>query len=241
MRSILASKTAGQLDTRKNVQMFAVIKSGGKQYKVAKDDVIRVEKLDAEEGATVNLNEVLMVGDVKSQTVGAPLVDGAGRIGNGPRANAGPQDHRLQEQRRQNYRRRNGHRQHLTVLRIDDILTGGKKKAAAKKKAAPKKEAAPAEDAPTAESEKEQYAMAHKKAGGSSRNGRDTIGKRLGVKKFEAKWSFRNILVRQRGTKFHPGDNVGMGKDHTLSALTAGQVKFHKTRSRTTISVEPAA
>ena len=68
---------AGQLDTRKNVLMFAVIKSGGKQYKVAKDDVIRVEKLDAEEGATVNLNEVLMVGDDKSQTVGAPLVDGA--------------------------------------------------------------------------------------------------------------------------------------------------------------------
>ncbi|MEC8203776.1 MAG: 50S ribosomal protein L21, partial [Pseudomonadota bacterium] len=66
---------AGQLDTRENVLMFAVIKSGGKQYKVAKDDVIRVEKLDAEEGATVNLNEVLMVGDDMSQTVGAPLVD----------------------------------------------------------------------------------------------------------------------------------------------------------------------
>ena len=84
--------------------------------------------------------------------------------------------------------------------------------------------------------------MAHKKAGGSSRNGRDTIGKRLGVKKFGGEVVIPgNILVRQRGTKFHPGDNVGMGKDHTLFALTAGQVKFHKTRSRTTISVEPAA
>ena len=84
--------------------------------------------------------------------------------------------------------------------------------------------------------------MAHKKAGGSSRNGRDTIGKRLGVKKFGGETVIPgNILVRQRGTKFHPGDNVGMGKDHTLFALTAGQVKFHKTRSRTTISVEPAA
>ena len=82
--------------------------------------------------------------------------------------------------------------------------------------------------------------MAHKKAGGSSRNGRDTIGKRLGVKKFGGEAVIPgNILVRQRGTKFHPGDNVGMGKDHTLFALTAGQVKFHKTRSRTTISVEP--
>tara|TARA_B100000676_G_C18081711_1_gene851748 strand:+ start:635 stop:889 length:255 start_codon:yes stop_codon:yes gene_type:complete len=84
--------------------------------------------------------------------------------------------------------------------------------------------------------------MAHKKAGGSSRNGRDTIGKRLGVKKFGGEVVIPgNILVRQRGTKFHPGDNVGMGKDHTLFALVEGQVKFHKTRSRTTISVAPAA
>ncbi len=135
--------------------MFAVIKSGGKQYKVAKDDVIRVEKLDAEEGATVNLNEVLMVGDVKSQTVGAPLVDGAAVSATVLEQMRDRKIIVFKKQRRQNYRRRNGHRQHLTVLRIDDILTGGKKKAAAKKKAAPKKEAAPAEDAPAAESEKE--------------------------------------------------------------------------------------
>ena len=84
--------------------------------------------------------------------------------------------------------------------------------------------------------------MAHKKAGGSSRNGRDTIGKRLGVKKYGGEPVIPgNILVRQRGTKFHPGDNVGMGKDHTLFALSEGQVKFHKTRSRTTISVVPTA
>ena len=84
--------------------------------------------------------------------------------------------------------------------------------------------------------------MAHKKAGGSSRNGRDTIGRRLGVKKYGGESVIPgNILVRQRGTKFHPGDNVGMGRDHTLFALVDGQVKFHKTRARTTISVEPAA
>lgn len=84
--------------------------------------------------------------------------------------------------------------------------------------------------------------MAHKKAGGSSRNGRDTIGRRLGVKKYGGEVVIPgNILVRQRGTKFHPGNNVGMGKDHTLFALVEGQVKFHKTRSRTTISVEPTA
>ncbi len=71
--------------------------------------------------------------------------------------------------------------------------------------------------------------MAHKKAGGSSRNGRDSIGRRLGVKKFGGEQVLAgNILVRQRGTKWYPGENVGMGKDHTLFALIEGQVKFSK-------------
>ena len=69
--------------------------------------------------------------------------------------------------------------------------------------------------------------MAHKKAGGSSRNGRDSAGRRLGVKKFGGQIVIPgNIIVRQRGTKWHPGDNVGLGKDHTLFALTDGQVAF---------------
>ena len=84
--------------------------------------------------------------------------------------------------------------------------------------------------------------MAHKKAGGSSRNGRDTAGRRLGVKKYGGQNVIAgNIIVRQRGTKVHPGENVGMGKDHTLFALSRGNVKFHKLRNRTTVSVEPAA
>jgi large subunit ribosomal protein L27 len=70
--------------------------------------------------------------------------------------------------------------------------------------------------------------MAHKKAGGSSRNGRDSQSKRLGVKKFGGQAAVAgNILVRQRGTKFYPGVNVGIGKDHTLFALTDGRVRFH--------------
>ena len=69
--------------------------------------------------------------------------------------------------------------------------------------------------------------MAHKKAGGSSRNGRDSAGRRLGVKKSGGQRVIPgNIIVRQRGTKWHPGDNVGLGKDHTLFALTDGQVAF---------------
>jgi large subunit ribosomal protein L27 len=85
--------------------------------------------------------------------------------------------------------------------------------------------------------------MAHKKAGGSSRNGRDSPGQRLGVKKFGGQIVVAgNILVRQRGTKFHPGDHVGMGRDHTLFSLVDGSVKFHRgLGGRTFISVIPPA
>lgn len=84
--------------------------------------------------------------------------------------------------------------------------------------------------------------MAHKKAGGSSRNGRDTIGKRLGVKKFGGETvRAGNILVRQRGTKWHPGTGVGLGKDYTIFATVDGHVKFRKGfKDRVFVSVEPA-
>lgn len=83
--------------------------------------------------------------------------------------------------------------------------------------------------------------MATKKAGGSSRNGRDSAGRRLGVKKSGGQVVIAgNIIVRQRGTKFHPGNNVGIGKDHTIFATKDGKVSFKKTRTRTFISVVPA-
>ena len=84
--------------------------------------------------------------------------------------------------------------------------------------------------------------MAHKKAGGSSRNGRDTEGRRLGVKKFGGQIVLPgNIIIRQRGTKYYPGKNVGMGKDHTLFALVDGTVVFGRNkRQKITVSVEPA-
>lgn len=84
--------------------------------------------------------------------------------------------------------------------------------------------------------------MAHKKAGGSSRNGRDSIGKRLGVKKFGGESVIPgNIIVRQRGTKWHPGEGVGMGKDHTIFATVEGKVEFKTKRNdRTYISVVAA-
>lgn len=84
--------------------------------------------------------------------------------------------------------------------------------------------------------------MAHKKAGGSSKNGRDTAGKRLGVKKFGGQDVIAgNIIMRQRGTKVHPGQNVGMGKDHTLFALVDGTVSFSKGyKGRSFVAVDQA-
>ncbi|MGR3660219.1 MAG: 50S ribosomal protein L27 [Paracoccaceae bacterium] len=85
--------------------------------------------------------------------------------------------------------------------------------------------------------------MAHKKAGGSTRNGRDSAGRRLGVKLFGGQLAIPgNIIVRQRGTKWWPGEGVGMGRDHTIFAKTEGHVTFHKgLKGRTFISVLPAA
>ncbi len=84
--------------------------------------------------------------------------------------------------------------------------------------------------------------MAHKKAGGSSRNGRDSHSKRLGVKRFGGETVVPgNIIVRQRGTQWHPGDNVGMGTDHTLFAVAEGKVEFRTRRKgRVFVSVRPA-
>ena len=86
--------------------------------------------------------------------------------------------------------------------------------------------------------------MAHKKAGGSSRNGRDSAGRRLGIKKFGGEQVVPgNIIVRQRGTKWHPGRNVGLGKDHTIYALVEGHVAFKKNGprgKRTEVSVQPS-
>ncbi|MEH6753427.1 MAG: 50S ribosomal protein L27 [Alphaproteobacteria bacterium] len=84
--------------------------------------------------------------------------------------------------------------------------------------------------------------MAHKKAGGSSRNGRDSAGRRLGVKKYGGEEVISgNIIIRQRGTKYHPGENVGIGKDHTIFAVVEGKVEFSRRRGgRTFVSVVPA-
>lgn len=132
--------------------MFAVVKTGGKQYRVAANDVIAVEKLEAEPGATVELTDVLMVGDDAAQTAGTPLVAGAMVAAEVVKQTRAKKVVVFKKMRRKDYRRTLGHKQHLTVLRITEILTDGKKptkraaaktetKTEAKPAAAPKDEA----------------------------------------------------------------------------------------------------
>ncbi|KJS20969.1 MAG: 50S ribosomal protein L21 [Hoeflea sp. BRH_c9] len=130
--------------------MFAVIKTGGKQYRVAANDVLTIEKLEGAAGDTVEFNEILMVGEGAGATVGAPLVEGAMVVAEVVEQGRARKVIAFKKRRRQNSKRMRGHRQHQTVVKIIDILTGGakpSKKAAAKKEAAPKVEAPKAETA----------------------------------------------------------------------------------------------
>jgi large subunit ribosomal protein L21 len=109
--------------------MYAVLKTGGKQYKVAQNDIIIVEKLAAEAGSTIDLDEVLMIGDGETASVGNPNLDGAKVTAEVLEQKRGKKVIIFKKKRRQNYRRTRGHRQELTVLRITDIFADGKKKA----------------------------------------------------------------------------------------------------------------
>ena len=121
--------------------MYAVVKTGGKQYRVAKDDKILVERIEGEAGAQVQLDNVMMLVDGEKVTVGAPKVEGAAVAAEVVEQTRGPKIIIFRRKRRKNHRRTQGHRQDLTLLKITDILANGKKPAA--KKAAAKK-AAPA-------------------------------------------------------------------------------------------------
>ena len=130
--------------------MFAVVKTGGKQYRVTEGDVVKVEKLDAEAGKTVTLKDILMVGDDKGVKVGAPLVDGASVVFDVLETKKDDKVVVFKKKRRHNYRRKKGHRQWLTVLRVAEINAAAKK---AKKAAKSKKEEAAPEAAPEAAAE----------------------------------------------------------------------------------------
>ena len=112
--------------------MYALVKTGGKQYRVAKDDTILVERIAAEEGAEVILNDIVMLGDGDKVTIGAPTVDGAAVSATVVRQTRGPKIIIFRRKRRKNHRRTQGHRQDLTLLKINDIAEDAKKLAPAK-------------------------------------------------------------------------------------------------------------
>ena len=121
--------------------MYALVKTGGKQYRVTKDDTILVERIAAEEGAEVILNDIVMLGDGDKVTIGTPTVEGAAVSATVVRQTRGPKIIIFRRKRRKNHRRTQGHRQDLTLLKINDIAEDAKKLAPAKlaaKKATPK-------------------------------------------------------------------------------------------------------
>ncbi len=197
--------------------MYAVVKTGGKQYRVAKDDIIKVEKLGGSDGDTVVLEDVLMVGEGADVTFGAPLVDGASVSAEILEQTRADKIVIFKKRRRQNYRRKKGHRQHLTVLKVTDILTGGAKpkKSPAKKaapKAEPKKEEVVKVDSPAsdvAEAAPKQYDSAPAKVddlkliNGVGPKLEETLNE-LGIYTFEqvASWTPENVAFIDARLKF---------------------------------------
>ena len=173
--------------------MFAVIKTGGKQYKVAKDDVIRVEKLDGDAGASVELRDVMMVGNGSDVTVGTPTVGGAVVTAEVVEQTRGAKIIVFKKKRRKDYQRTRGHRQELTVLRVTDISPDGKK-AAAKTKAETKAKKAkdPPKEDKKAEAESKPAAKktpAKKPAAKKAAEKKSAVKKRPAAKKATARKS----------------------------------------------------
>jgi large subunit ribosomal protein L21 len=165
--------------------MYAVIKTGGKQYRVAADDVLDIEKLPGEPGDLIEFGEVLMVGADGDPMIGAPLVSGASVAAEVVEQGRGEKIIIFKKKRRQNYRRRNGHRQYLTTVRILEILTDGKKARKPSKAKAKTEEAAEAPRPKKASAAEEKPAAKAKAKDGGSKAKADKAEK--GEAKSEAK------------------------------------------------------
>jgi large subunit ribosomal protein L21 len=196
--------------------MYAVIKTGGKQYRVASGETLKIETIPGEVGSPVVLDKVLMVADGEKLSVGKPLLAGATVKATIVAHGRGDKVRIFKMRRRKHYQKNQGHRQNYTEIRVDGI---------------------------SAKYLRGAHSMASKKGGGSTSNGRDSHSKRLGVKSYGGEMiSAGSIIVRQRGTEFHPGENVGMGKDHTLFAKITGKVVFaiKGAQKRRTVSIVAA-
>ena len=171
--------------------MYALVKTGGKQYRVAKDDKILVERITADEGAEIILDDIIMLGDGDKVTVGTPRVDGAAVSAKVVRQTRGPKIIIFRRKRRKNHRRTQGHRQDLTLLQITGIAENGaslKPKAAPAKKAAPRAEAkATPKAAAKAASAKKAAPKAEAKAAPKKAAAKKTAAKKTAAKKATAK------------------------------------------------------
>ena len=164
--------------------MYALVKTGGKQYRVAKDDKILVERIAADEGAEIILNDIIMLGDGDKVTVGTPHVDGAAVSAKVVRQTRGPKIIIFRRKRRKNHRRTQGHRQDLTLLQITGIAENG---ASLKPKAAPAKKAAVKTAAPKAEAKAAPKKVAAKKTAAKKAASKKTAAKKAAAKKVTAK------------------------------------------------------
>ena len=212
--------------------MYAIVRCGGRQEKVVLDEVVTVDKLPGEVGSSITLPALLVVdgdrvisdpAEVGRYQVTADIVGDA----------AGPKINMIQYRNKTGYRRRLGHRQRYTQVRITGI--GAEAKNAAGPRAPRPRPPAPRPP------RRRRTEMAHKKGASSSRNGRDSKAQRLGVKRYGGQVvNAGEIIVRQRGTHFHPGEGVGRGSDDTLFALVGGAVQFGMRRGRRAVSIVPA-
>ena len=171
--------------------MYAVIRTGGKQYRVAPEDVIEVEKVPGAAGDIIQFSDVLMLGGDGAPEIGTPMVDGASVAAEVIDQTRAPKIIVFKKKRRKNYRRKRGHRQELTAVRITEILTGGKApakaKAAAKKPAAKKTEDKAAEAKPAAKAEAEAKTDAKKPAAKAEAPAKKPAAKKPAAKKPAAK------------------------------------------------------
>ena len=220
---------------------FAIIETGGKQYKVSASKILEIEKLDAKVGETIKFQNVLLLNDDKTTEIGSPSIVGASVEAKLLDIVKDRTILIFHKRRRKHSRKKNGHRQRHSKIQITKIMSKGGKVIDEAKITEPKKSVKKETLSKKRVEKKQGKLMATKKAGGSSKNGRDSKGRRLGVKKYGDQLVIPgNIIVRQRGTKIHPGENVGMGKDHTIFSVVKGKVKFKKSKlNRTFVSVIP--
>ena len=195
--------------------MYAIVRAGAKQQKVAVGDVIEIDKVATAVGESVTLPVVMLVDGEKVTATG---LDKASVTVEVLGATKGPKIVIQKYKNKTGYKKRQGHRQKYTQVKVTDISA-----------------LSPAH-APAQRTE----LMAHKKGAASTKNGRDSNSQRLGVKRYGGQVvNAGEIIVRQRGTHFHPGSGVGRGGDDTLFALVGGAVEFGTRRGRRVVNIVP--